>query len=218
MTTIAIHQPNFFPWIGYFEKIANCDYFVFLDDVQYSKGTMLNRAYINDKNTSNLLRLTCPVSYKHPAKINTVIISETKNWKDKTIKTILYNYPRKELLSDSISMLIRRKTSLLSTYNIQNIAEICSHLGIKPKKGFIIQSELGEFQNSKTDMLVDIIRCLNGDVYYSGTGAKSYMFDQHMENCGISVKFQDNKNFPAYSIIELLMTMDINDIKKRWLS
>ena len=36
---VAIHQPNYLPWLGYFAKIKKCDIFVFLDDVQFSKNS-----------------------------------------------------------------------------------------------------------------------------------------------------------------------------------
>ena len=34
---IAVHQPQYLPWLGYFDKMARSDLFVFLDNVQYNK-------------------------------------------------------------------------------------------------------------------------------------------------------------------------------------
>ena len=40
---IAIHQPEHFPYLGYFKKMENADLFVILDDSQFSKGNWHNR-------------------------------------------------------------------------------------------------------------------------------------------------------------------------------
>ena len=46
MKIIAICQPHFFPWIGYFNMIYNCDEFIFLDNVQFNRRSWQNRTYI----------------------------------------------------------------------------------------------------------------------------------------------------------------------------
>ena len=43
---VAIHQPNYLPWMGYFHKMHHADVFIFLDDVQFTKGSHINRVKI----------------------------------------------------------------------------------------------------------------------------------------------------------------------------
>lgn len=46
---VAIHQPNYLPWLGFFDKMSRSDVFVILDDVQFPKGapgTWISRARI----------------------------------------------------------------------------------------------------------------------------------------------------------------------------
>ena len=40
---VSIHQPQFFPWFGYFDKIQQSDCFVILDTVQFKKNEFQNR-------------------------------------------------------------------------------------------------------------------------------------------------------------------------------
>ena len=43
MKTVAIHQPNYLPWAGYFYKMLVCDDFIFLDDVVMATRSLSNR-------------------------------------------------------------------------------------------------------------------------------------------------------------------------------
>ena len=74
MATIAIHQPNYLPWLGYFYKIANSDVFVFLDDVQFSKNSYTNRVQVFGKD-EKMRWLTVPVSAHSGQSINEIFSS-----------------------------------------------------------------------------------------------------------------------------------------------
>ena len=74
---VAIHQPNYAPWLGYFAKMARADVFVFLDDVQYTKNSYINRVQIDAGGTARWL--TVPVSFSFRDPINRVRAAN-ENW------------------------------------------------------------------------------------------------------------------------------------------
>ena len=60
---LASHQPNFFPYLGFFYNMNKADIFVFSDDVKFAKKNFQN--YTNIKSTTGeMLRLTVPVHNK----------------------------------------------------------------------------------------------------------------------------------------------------------
>ena len=71
MMKVCIHQPNYLPWLGFFNKVAQSDTYVVFDDVQYPRGKdWANRNQI--KTNNGKLWLTIPVIGK----------SELRQWKD----------------------------------------------------------------------------------------------------------------------------------------
>ena len=65
---VAIHQPQYLPWLGYFDKLRRADVFCFLDNVQYKKNDWQNRNRI--KTAQGWQWLTVPVHYRYPQKIS----------------------------------------------------------------------------------------------------------------------------------------------------
>lgn len=217
MTTVAIHQPSFFPWMGYFDKIQNCDYFVFLDDVQYTRGTFMNKMNLRGKDGWGI-QVICPVHYKYPDKIKDVTIAADNRWYKKIEKTLRYNYSEDSVYFNKMLNLVYNAEKNFSRYNIANIIEICRILAIQPRKGFVIQSELGKFTTHKTELIIDIVNCLGGDVYCSGTGGLNYLNVEYMTDCGIDVIFQKNLHFLPWSVVDLLLVYGIGGILNRgWL-
>ena len=83
---VSIHQPQYHPWINYYNKIAHADIFVFLDEVQFQKNGLQNRNEL--KNSNGRFWLTVPVSVNLGDRLNEVMIANN-GWSKKHIKSIL---------------------------------------------------------------------------------------------------------------------------------
>ena len=89
---VSIHQPQYLPWLGYFDKIERSDAFVFLDNVQFKKNEWQNRNKV--KTDQRWQWLTIPVIHKFGQKINEVKINNTVRWGKKHLTALLNHYSK----------------------------------------------------------------------------------------------------------------------------
>jgi len=223
-TIVGIHQPNFFPWLGFFEEILKSDVFVLLDNVQYSRGSWTNRVQIVNQNKPSWI--TCPVN--HTGKYQTIReikIDDNQPWRKQIKKIIKINYLKSDLFSENfefISDMIDQRESMISAFNIKNIEAICNALDIKTK--FILQSE---FSTSKkaTELNIEITQYVGGTSYICGSGSKNYQDDLKFSENKITLIHQDfvhpyykqrsNADFiGGLSIIDALLNCGIDGTKK----
>lgn len=193
MKTISIHQPNYIPWLGYFYKIDQSDVFVYLDDVQFIKKGMHNYHYI--KTPQGPFRLKIPVIATYYSKINSVVPNDELDWKDKHLKTIASNYKRApffEEVFEDFSGLLNRQYENLARMNEAIIQFYCSKFGITTS--FVDSSTLN-ITTTNEERILDICKILGADVYYSGTGARSYQDESSFEKNGIILKYSEYKPF-----------------------
>ena len=137
----AIHQPQFIPWLGYFDKIDQSDVFIFLDNVQYKKNEYQNRNRI--KTVDGWQWLTVPVLYKFPQKINEVRINNKIDWKKKHLHALITNYSRAKYFERYIEYfkeLYSKEWEIISDINIEVTRQLAEFLGIKNK--FLVASKL----------------------------------------------------------------------------
>lgn len=191
--SISIHQPNYIPWLGYFYKISQADYFVFLDDVQYSNEGMHNYHYIKTQNGPQ--RMKIPVFQTLGDKITQVRIKNDLDWCEKHMNLLKANYQNadhfEEVFSD-FSSLINVSHQYLSILNISIIKFLCKKLGIEAK--FINSSDLN-ISSVKEAKIIDICTEMGCDIYYSGTGARAYQSEEHFLEKGIKLKYSEYKVF-----------------------
>ena len=220
---VAIHQPQYLPWLGYFNKMIACDIFCYLDNVQYKKNEWQNRNRI--KTAQSWQWLTVPVQYRFPQKINEVTINNTVNWKRKHLQALITNYNKAPFFRKHIGFfedIYSRDWEFLSELNIHLIEHICKMLNLG-KRPTILASNL-HLSEEPTERLVDICQSLGGDTYLSGQDGIKYMNPERFAESGVKVLVQDYKhpvypqlfgNFQSHmSVLDLLFNCGPESLEK----
>jgi hypothetical protein len=198
MTRVAIIQSNYIPWCGYFDIIAQCDIFIFLDDVQFTKNDWRNRNQI--KTASGAQWLTIPCGKNISRNINQVMI-ETPKWAHTHWKTLVQNYAKTAFFNEYKVMFEELYLSWsepvsLSEVN-QSIIKMIAHEILKLGCQFHSSDEFVTVDH-RVDRLVEIVAAVGGDAYLSGPAAKAYLDLSTFQDNNISVSFADYPYYGPY--------------------
>ena len=196
MTVVAIHQPQYLPWLGYFDKIYRCDVFCLLDTVQYKKNEFQNRNRI--KTADGWQWLTVPVTYRFPQRIEEVGVNQTVDWQRKHLQALKTNYskaPFFETYCGRFEELYQQSYEFLVQVNVACIELLMKLLGLERK--LVLASSLQVETEDPTLRLVEICRKLGGDFYLSGRDGANYMDIDMFAGHQIDILFQDFQH-PQY--------------------
>jgi hypothetical protein len=188
---ISVHQPQYIPWLGYFEKIAKSDCFVFLDNVQYKHREFQNRNKI--RGSKNFIWLTVPVITKNYRQqlIADVRIDNSEPWPKKHWHALQSCYSQAKFFYEYgnffRAVYLDKTWDKLIDFNIYIIEQIISWLDIKTK--IIRESQVGTTLTS-TGRIIEICRKLNAQVYLSGLGGKDYLQEDMFVQSGIKLEYQ----------------------------
>lgn len=224
---IAIHQPTFFPWLGFFNKIIRSDIFVILDSVQFPKtgGFWVNRVKILINGNEHWLTVPIIRAYSGLKLITEMEINNTTRWREKMIKSLEINYkkaPHFESVFPMIRSLISPENSSICDYDLNIMNHLCSVLSIDTAK--VVRSSTLNHEGSATDLLVSIVNLVGGGTYMCGGGAANYQEDDKFAHAGIELLYQNfqhpvypqfnSKTFvPGLSVIDSLMNCGIDGVK-----
>lgn len=209
----AIHQPNYIPWLGYFKKMAMSDVFVFLDDVEYSKNSFINRNKIMIQDEARWL--TVPVHARAGARIcDTMIVPEPEShWSYKHTKTFAQYYGKSKNFKEVTYALQNLWADTdIASFNVNMNMTIAKMLGIE--RDFRRSSWLDKKITclASTEKLVAICQHFKCDTYISGMGGEKYMDMDMFKKAGIKVEFCKYSETPALSAIHHLFIGDANEI------
>ena len=196
MIKICIRQPGYLPSLGFFKKIESVDLFVFLDDVDYSRGDWDNRNKI--MTMEDWMWLTVPILNKSGKLLNQVEIDYSKDWIYKHESAIKHNYEDSPFFDSywkGIKSIFDRKHKKLFELNMSFINYFISVLQISTKT--IFSSDL-RINSTGSKKLLDICKSLNADTYISGELGHDYLDVDIFKNENIDVVFEKFE-YPQYS-------------------
>jgi hypothetical protein len=198
---VAIHQPNFFPWLGYFNKISRCDQFVVLDNVQFPKkgGTWANRVKLLISGAPGWVTMPVERNYHGVRSYAEMRIDNSTPWRDKLLQTIRTSYGTARYFDEAFPALdtvIRNATAGLTDYNLSAILSLTKALRIDVSK-IVLASTLNVAGNA-TDLLVSTVKAVDGTAYLCGGGAGGYQEDEKFAQADIKLIYQNFKH-PVYS-------------------
>jgi hypothetical protein len=193
---VSIHQPQYLPWLGYFDKIDRADVFVLLDTVQFKKNEWQNRNRI--KTAGGPQWLTVPVLYHYPQLIREVGINDREKWQHKQRQAILSNYrkaPCWSLMEPFFEEIFSSPWKTIAELNIHVVKSLAAILGIETP--LFVASEMGAFPEDPDERLIAITRHFGADTYLAGSGGHGYMDLDKYEHSGVTVIFQEYHH-PVY--------------------
>ena len=225
---VAIMQPYFFPYIGYWQLIHAADCFVLFDDAQYMRHGWVNRNRIL-KPGGGWQYILVPLA-KHDAKesINNVHAHPEEKWKEKIIAQLAH-YKRKARYFDEINQMVSEilfssNGQTIAAINFATIIKLCAYLEIKKK---IIQSSEQNFDYADVgdagEWALRIGEQMGASEYINPAAGEVLFSQEKFSSSKIKLSFLQSHEIvysqwgifePSLSIIDVLMFNGIEGTKK----
>jgi hypothetical protein len=222
---VAIMQPYFFPYLGYFQMVNAVDNFVFYDDVQFIKGGWINRnkILINKEPKYFSAQMLGASSNKL---INAVGVNNNEKGIKKALSTISQNYSKAPFF-DTVYALIEEvyqsQKPNIAELAALSIIKIAAYLGLKTKFHISSKLEFGHDTNNRVKRLIRICEGFDAKKYINAEGGKELYAKEQFARKGIDLVFLEGELpvydqgtpafYPALSIIDVLMHNSIDQVK-----
>jgi hypothetical protein len=212
---VAIMQPTYLPWLGYFGLMHSVDMFILLDSVQFARRSWQQRNQIKTSNGPIWLSVPVLSKGKRDQLISEVEVDYSQGFPSSHQKSLTANYgksPYFKLLSQPIFEILDSKDKFLVDLTINLIRWMANELGITTP--IRLASEFSTV-GAKADLLVSICQEVGGTEYVSPPGSKCYLDESdaferqnmpvhyfHFNNLDYSQRF--DQFLPNMSIVDLL--------------
>lgn len=218
MNTVAIMQPSYAGWLGYFSMLDESDLFILLDVVAMDRQSWQSRNRLIDRN-GNEVWLSIPVHAEMGQILNTVEIAENGRWRKKHQGTIhALGKGRRDL--EPLLELYDREWFYLVDFTKAVFAELAFTLGIGTP--IVTASSYGlPCRDNPVERLADLCECAGADEFLNAAGAEEALGLERLPFCGkassIPIRYHAYKPEPyAQGISGFVSHMSVVDCLARY--
>jgi WbqC-like protein family len=189
---VTAHQPNFAPWLGFFDKAMAADVLVLLDTVQFIKRGYQNRTRI--KASTGPQWLTVPVISKgrYDQATMDVEIDETARWRSvhlRTLRSVLAKAPHRDTVFELVEPIYAQEdVGRLVDLNLAVLRAVACGFGLDTR--LVLASEL-DLGGSSTELMVSLTKSVGGDVYLSGPTGRRYLEPAQFADAGLQLRYHE---------------------------
>lgn len=197
--------------------MANCDLFVILDDVAFTKRSYTQRTKISTPAGEAWLTIPALTKDRGEQRISDVEIDNKRPWARKHWRTLLHSYqqaPHFSSYTDFLAGTYEGEHRWLAELNVSLIRHVADLLGVATP---LVKASSLNVEGKRTDRIIDICRTLSADGYVSGKSGRDYLDEGRFAEANIRLYYQDFQH-PVYQQVhgEFKYYMSILDLLFNW--
>lgn len=194
---VVISQPMLFPWVGMLEQIRLADCYVDYADVQFSKGSFVNRVQV--KTAAGRRWMTVPLhGLSLGQRIDEVAIDDAIPWRDNHLQLLREAYdgaPHREDMLALVEDVYARDYADIASLSLASLMALCRYFRLDRERTFVSSVQLG-IGGASSKRVLDIVLHLGGDRYITGHGARNYLAHEIFDEAGVRVEYMDYLEIP----------------------
>jgi hypothetical protein len=225
MKKIAIMQPYFLPYIGYFQLINTVNEFIIYDNIQFSKSGWIHRNRILENGKDVYISLPIKKDSDYLDVKDRVLADSFEKDKLKMIAKIKNNYreaPFFEYIMPLVETIFQSQDKNLFQFTFQSLKKVCEYLEIDTP--FIVSSTINIDHTLKGEKKVKaLLKERKGEVYINPIGGMELYEKVDFKKEGIDLLFIKTNDFtyrqfkndfiPFLSIVDVMMFNNLSTIK-----
>lgn len=198
---VAIIQPLYLPWAGFFELIAASDAYVALDHVAFESSSWQHRNRVKGPNGPFFLSVPVLKEKRGENRICDRRLDHRQPWVKKHLGSLESCYRKAryfDMVYPEVAFLLRKGTEKISDLNVGLIRLLMKHLRLD--RPVIRSSELplgDDAAFGKNGRLIHLMQVVGAERFYEGASGRNFIDPKQFEEAGMAVEFQEYRH-PVY--------------------